>query len=236
MATTNSVNLNSNGVVGYNNSTGVFTATALTQYDVLTGGSSAQAINQVAPSATSGVPFISQGASTQPTYGTAVVAGGGTGLATLTAYELIAAGTTSTGNVQQIGLGTTGQVLTSNGAGALASYQTFTPSSQSPYLNVTGATQTMAVNTGYVSNDGATLVTFTPPATCAVGTIFAIAGNGSGGWTLNLVTNTQTFNFGNTPGTTAVASTNQFDGIKFVCSVANTTFNLLESVGNPSVS
>jgi len=57
--------------------------------------------------------------------GTAVtVAQGGTGLSTTTAYGLIAAGTTSTGNFQQVsGTGTSGQVLTSNGAGALPTWQ-----------------------------------------------------------------------------------------------------------------
>lgn len=53
------------------------------------------------------------------------VAQGGTGLTTLTAYGLLAAGTTSTGNLQQVsGTGTSGQVLTSNGAGALPTWQT----------------------------------------------------------------------------------------------------------------
>jgi hypothetical protein len=52
------------------------------------------------------------------------VASGGTGLSTTTAYGLIAAGTTSTGNFQQVsGTGTLGQVLTSNGAGALPTWQ-----------------------------------------------------------------------------------------------------------------
>lgn len=52
------------------------------------------------------------------------VANGGTGLTTTTAYGLIAAGTTSTGNFQQVsGTGTSGQLLTSNGAGALPTWQ-----------------------------------------------------------------------------------------------------------------
>jgi hypothetical protein len=56
--------------------------------------------------------------------GTLPVANGGTGLATTTAYGLIAAGTTSTGNFQQVsGTGTSGQLLTSNGAGALPTWQ-----------------------------------------------------------------------------------------------------------------
>ena len=233
--TTNAINLNSNGIPGYNNTTGVFTATALTQYYTLTGGANAQTINQVAPSATSGVALISQGASAQPVYGTIVVAGGGTGLSSLVAYELIAGGTTSTGNVQQIGLGTAGQVLVSNGAGALASFQSFSPTSQAPYLNVTGTSQAMAGNEFYIANN-AGLVTFTPPATCAVGTVFAVQGAGAGGWTIDLTANAQTFNYGSTAGVTAVASTNQFDAVQFVCVTANTVFALIDAVGNPSVS
>jgi hypothetical protein len=53
----------------------------------------------------------------------AAVSSGGTGQTSLTAYELLAAGTTSTGAIQQVGLGTSGQVLTSNGSGALPTFQ-----------------------------------------------------------------------------------------------------------------
>lgn len=234
MVATNSLNINASGVVSFNSTTGVFTESAVTQYNVLLGGAS-NAISSIAPSATAGVPFISGGASANGSFGTAVVAGGGTGLATLTAYALLAGGTTSTGVLQQVGIGTAGQVLTSNGAGALPSFQAAgTPSAMAPYINVTSASQTMAVNQGYVSNNG-TLCTFTPPATCAVGTVFAVAGAGAGGWSINLATNSQTFNFGSTAGTTAVASSNQYDAVQFVCITANTTFALLNSVGNPNV-
>jgi len=47
-------------------------------------GNGSSAATLITPSATSGVPLISQGASSDPTYGTAVVAGGGTGATTLT--------------------------------------------------------------------------------------------------------------------------------------------------------
>ena len=97
----------------------------ITQYNVMVGAAN-KALASVAPSATSGIPVISQGASANPAFGTAVVAGGGTGLATLTAYGLIAAGTTSTGNLQQISTGTSGQILRAGGAGALAGWSTAT--------------------------------------------------------------------------------------------------------------
>jgi hypothetical protein len=57
------------------------------------------------------------------TAGTLPVALGGTGDSTMTAYALLAGGTTSTGALQQVsGLGTLGQILTSNGAAALPSW------------------------------------------------------------------------------------------------------------------
>jgi len=57
--------------------------------------------------------------------GTLPVANGGTGLSTTTAYSVVFTGTTSTGSFQaSAGPGTSGQVLTSNGAGALPTFQT----------------------------------------------------------------------------------------------------------------
>jgi len=55
--------------------------------------------------------------------GTLPVANGGTGTATQTAYSVLCGGTTSTGAYQSVAsLGTAGQVLTSNGAGALPTW------------------------------------------------------------------------------------------------------------------
>ena len=119
----NAMNLNAAAGVVTWDGTSVMSATALTQYDVLTGGSTGNTINQVATSATSGVPLISQGSSTQPAFGTAVVAGGGTGIVTTTAYGVICGGTTATGNFQNAGAGSAGQILTSNGASQLPSFQ-----------------------------------------------------------------------------------------------------------------
>ncbi|MDE1970950.1 MAG: hypothetical protein KGI50_05240 [Patescibacteria group bacterium] len=57
--------------------------TGLTQYDMLVGQGSTT-IGLISPSATSGVPLISQGGAAYPIFGTAVVAGGGTGATSLT--------------------------------------------------------------------------------------------------------------------------------------------------------
>lgn len=106
------------------NGTSAITANAVTQYGTVIAGAS-NAVSSVAPSATSGVPLISQGSSANPTYGTAVVAGGGTGATSFTAYAVLTGGTTSTNPIQSIAsVGTAGQVLVSNGAGALPTFQT----------------------------------------------------------------------------------------------------------------
>jgi hypothetical protein len=58
--------------------------------------------------------------------GTLPVANGGTSKTSFTAYALICGGTTTTGALQSVAsVGTSGQLLTSNGAGALPTFQTF---------------------------------------------------------------------------------------------------------------
>lgn len=60
--------------------------------------------------------------------GTLPVANGGTGVATATAYAVLCGGTTGTGAFQSVsGVGTSGQVLTSNGTDALPTWQNNTP-------------------------------------------------------------------------------------------------------------
>lgn len=123
MPINNAINAGATGLVRHNGA-GVFDAVTTTNHDLLIGAAS-NGITNVAPSATSGVPVISQGASADPTFGTAVVAGGGTGVTSFTAYSVVAGGTTTTGSLQNVsGVGTTGQVLTSNGASTLPTWQT----------------------------------------------------------------------------------------------------------------
>lgn len=96
---------------------------SITAHDLIIGNGTSPA-TLLAPSSTSGIPLVSQGASSDPAYSTAVVAGGGSGLTTLTAYAVLCGGTTSTGNMQQVsGVGTANQVLVSNGASALPTWQ-----------------------------------------------------------------------------------------------------------------
>jgi hypothetical protein len=106
------------------------------------------------------------------------------------------------------------------------------------WTDVTGATQSMAVNNGYTSNDGATLVTFTLPATAAYGTIMAVVGKASGLWTIAQNAG-QTIHFGSTNTTTgtggSLSSTKQYDVVYLLCTIANTDFTVLQSIGNLTV-
>src|SRR5579862_3228128 len=62
------------------------------------------------------------------------VAEGGTGESSSSAYAIITGGTTSAGVFQNVsGLGTSGQILASNGSSALPSWQANTPSGLGTY-------------------------------------------------------------------------------------------------------
>lgn len=92
-----------------NGGTGLSALTA--HYLIVGNGTSAATL--LAPSSTAGVPLVSAGSSANPAYGTTVVAGGGTGLATLTANSLLAGNGTSAVNL--IAPGTAQNRLVSNG-------------------------------------------------------------------------------------------------------------------------
>jgi len=136
------------------NGTSAVTANAVTQYGTVVAGTS-NAVSSVAPSATSGVPYISQGAASNPAFGTAVVAGGGTGAATFTAYAVITAGTTATNPFQNVsGVGTAGQVLTSAGASALPTWSNgASVLTISPVTHATGAPYVVLSTDQFISAD-----------------------------------------------------------------------------------
>jgi len=150
----------------------------VTQYNVQTGGA-ANALNNVAPTATSGIPLISQGAASQPIFGTAVVAGGGTGVVTLTNHGVLLGQGTSA--IVATAVGTTGQVLTGvtgadpvwaapaassisitgNSGGALTGNAfTFTGGTTGLTFAGAGTTETLG-GTLVVSNGGTGAATFT---------------------------------------------------------------------------
>lgn len=100
----------------------------------------ASAPSVVGPDSTSGIPLISQGSSTDPAYGTAVVAGGGTGDTSATAYAPILGGTTSTSAYQSAVAGTSGQVFVSQGSSTKPTYIDFPDVKTIPAANCNNTT------------------------------------------------------------------------------------------------
>ena len=85
----------------------------------------------------------------------------GVGAGSFTAYSVLCGGTTSTANFQNVsGVGTSGQVLTSNGAGALPSWQT--PSgggALSIFVQTMRSASTLSDSTTYYLGTGNTPIT-----------------------------------------------------------------------------
>jgi len=97
------------------------------------------------------------------------------------------------------------------------------------WTEVTGTTQAMAADNGYVSNN-AVQVVFTAPVTAAFGTVINLVGKGAGGWKIaqNAGQNIQIGSTSSTVGATGyIESTNRYDSIELLCTTANTTWTVL---------
>lgn len=113
-------------------------------------------------------------------------------------------------------------VSISNGEGTITISST---GSGVGWTEVTGTTQAMVPDGGYVTNN-AGLVTLTLPVTAAFGTGISIIGKGVGGWTI-VLNSGQTIQVGNLATTItsgSVSSTNRYDSIDLICTTANTVW------------
>lgn len=128
---------------------------------------------------------------------------------------------------------------TANASTYLRGDQTWAPAPYvpAPYVNVTATTQAMAVNTVYGANNAA-LVTLTLPATAAQGDTLQLVGVGAGGWRVAQAAGQQV-HFGNLSSTVGATgrldSTHPRDSIELICIVANTTWQVVTSIGNIDV-
>jgi len=184
----NSLNISQNGLVRFD-TTNFFTPVTTTQHDVLVGATN-NGITNVAPSATSGIPLISNGVSADPLFGTALVVGGGTGSTSFNINGAVFSNTTSTGILQAATL-TSGQLLiggtTTPAAATLTAGSGISISNGNnsitisgtggsfAWTDVTSATQTLAAQNGYVT-DRAGGVTYTLPASGTLGDMIKIVG------------------------------------------------------------
>ncbi|QZA59474.1 hypothetical protein [Candidatus Rhabdochlamydia porcellionis] len=190
-------------------------------------------------SATTSVPVGTNGqlligaTGAAPAFATLTLSGGLTQTPGANSLTLTAPPITITGN----GVTVTGSPVSLGGAVTLT-----VAAGGTPWINVTGTTQTISTNTGYIA-DNAAQVVFTLPATAALGDTFYITGKGSAGtagWQLKQNASQQIF-FGSSSTTAgtggSLTSTNQLDSIRAVCVVAgaSTIWNIINSVGNITV-
>ncbi len=105
------------------------------------------------------------------------------------------------------------------------------------WSEVTGTTQSAAVNSGYITNNVA-MVTVTIPTTAAVGDIVEIVGKGAGLWTV-AQNASEIIHFGDLNTTTgtggSLVSTHRRDCIRLICVVANTEWSVMSSQGNITI-
>lgn len=260
--TLQTVVINSSGQLG----SAAIPASTITQFDVLVGGA-ANAINSVGPG-TAGQVLQSGGNAANPAYSTATYPSTTTvsqllyssatnvvsGLATANRAVIT---TGATGVPVATALATDGQLIIGSTAGApaAATLSAGTGISVSNASNsitiastgggltwstVTGTTQAIAVNNGYVANN-AGLVTATLPSTASLGDKIQITGiNNATGWKIAQNASQQIF-FGNqntTSGTGgSLASTGTRDFVELTCVVAgsSTVYNVTASIGNITV-
>ncbi len=106
-----------------------------------------------------------------------------------------------------------------------------------PTWNKISTSQPLIANMGYICTSGGVLA-LSLPATSQVGDIIEVTLDGSSGWSITQGAG-QSIVIGNAATTAGVggslSSTQQGDSFRAVCSVINLRWNILSSMGNPTV-
>lgn len=133
-----------------------------------------------------GAVVVNGGALGTPSSGTLTnatglpVAGGGTGVATLTAYAPVFGGTTGTGAVQSGTTGTQGQVMVSNGAGVLPAFEALDLADADAVTNVlppaNGGSGVVKLATFHIDGGGSAITTGTISGTARIVNACTITG------------------------------------------------------------
>jgi len=119
----------------------------------------------------------------------------------------------STGTIPSAATLTAGANITiTNAAGSI----TIASSGTGTFVNQTSGSATLAAGSIYLTNNGASLVTYTLPAAPAVGDVYEVVGYSSGGWTI-AQNASDLVHFGTSTTTTGVggslSSSNLYDKI-----------------------
>lgn len=105
------------------------------------------------------------------------------------------------------------------------------------WTEVTGTTQSMAVNNGYISSN-ASQVVLTLPATAVIGDTVKVQGKGTGGWRV-AQNSGQLIHFDSSTSTLGITgyieSTQRYNSVELVCITANNEWAVNSASGNLTV-
>ncbi|TAL08495.1 MAG: hypothetical protein EPO02_12735 [Nitrospirae bacterium] len=145
-------------------------------------------------------------------------------LGTMTNGQLAIGSTGNAPTLSTLTAGTNISIVNASGSITISA----TGSGGFTWTHVTGTTQTMASNNGYIV-DNSGLVTLTLPATSTLGDEIQVIGRGSGGWTIAQLAGQQII-VGSSSTTIGVggslSSTNRRDSFYIVCTNANTEWTM----------
>lgn len=175
-------------------------------------------------------PYVVGGGSSYPTqYG--VLTGNGTNAVsstTLADGEILIGSTGAAASAATLTAGT--GISITNAAGSITIDAT---SSSFAWIENTSSTVAAAVNTGYINNPASGSVVYTLPATAAVGDVIEIIGNSGSGFSI-AQNSGQTIRFGSSVTTSgtggSLASGNQYDSLRLVCTATDTAFRVVDAV------
>ena len=130
-----------------------------------------------------------------------------------------------------------GTDISITGSGSDITFDVTTTAGKIPWNVITDPTATLIIDEGFFASNAAG-VTLTLPTTCAVGDFINVSAINAGGWTISQNA-LQRIHLGITPTTIGVTgslvSTQNFDSIQMVCSIADTEFVVISSIGNITI-
>jgi hypothetical protein len=219
---TNLASGTSGGILGFTAAGVLASSVALTANALLLGGGAGATPTPMGSLGTTttvlhgnaaGAPTFGAVSLTADVSGTLPVANGGSGVSSATAYAVLCGGTTSGGAFQSIAsVGSSGQVLTSNGAGALPTFQNASAGTAASQANMEAASDNTVMVTPLATkwHPGVAKGWCEWGVSSTIGAsqnVSSVTDTGTGNWTVNWTTSFSSANYAYTTGFWDAAAT-----------------------------